>query len=144
MCKVKRFYSFQSFFIPQSNPQCKIDRYSLPVFFVFCTDDKPVVNHLTPRKYTISSSYERQIPSGKKALNEPAGLLLLFICGKMHPFTQWGFAVPVAFVQRLLVYRSLLRHLLVLLRLLLIGIILHRFSPLLIFGMGMNFAFCIL
>lgn len=45
---------------------------------------------------------KRQIPSGKscqQALNEPAGLLLLFICEEMHPFAQRCFAVSVTFIQ---------------------------------------------
>ena len=45
---------------------------------------------------------KRQIPSGKscrQARIEPAGLLILFICGEMHSFAQRCFAVSVTFVQ---------------------------------------------
>ena len=44
----------------------------------------------------------QKIPSGKscrQARTEPAGLLILFICGETHPFAQRCFAVSVTFVQ---------------------------------------------
>ena len=45
---------------------------------------------------SVKASPENRLPTGSF---EPAGLLILFICGEIHPFAQRCFAFSVAFVQ---------------------------------------------
>lgn len=49
-----------------------------------------------PNKVSVKASPENRLPAGSF---EPAGLLILFICGEIHPFAQRCFAFSVAFVQ---------------------------------------------
>ena len=47
-------------------------------------------------RVSVKASPENRLPAGSF---EPAGLLILFICGEIHPFAQRCFAFSVAFVQ---------------------------------------------
>ena len=47
-------------------------------------------------RVSVKASPENRLPAGSF---EPAGLLILFICGEIHPFAQRCFAFSIAFVQ---------------------------------------------
>lgn len=65
-----------------------IAHYHLPGLFEFYELYRAFVS--------VKASPENRLPAGSF---EPAGLLILFICGEIHPFAQRCFAFSVAFVQ---------------------------------------------
>lgn len=76
-------------------PECGIDNEKTAGFCRACdTRIESVQGHIVGKSVKSPSEI-----GCRQARIEPAGLLILFICGEMHPFTQRGFAVPVTFIQ---------------------------------------------